>query len=219
MAAFSHPELAAKIRAALRANELGSADPYALSYAGLGQSGPSYGVFQNDVMASTAARTTLWHILMTTGTPSPRAAAIVDGLRRTCTACPLGVADEETVAVAMASAPGRSMIDALDGTTLAIVLGYVSQAMAAAAGAGKTLDDGAACAISLWVNMTGAPATLNRWLAGEIVTIDGVALAPPGASVVSQADVEGYLSHTQFFQQHARNLAHLRASIATGLSA
>lgn len=211
--------LATKIRAALRANELGAADPYALSYAGLGQSGPSYGVFQNDVMASTAARTTLWHILMTTGTPSPRAAAIVDGLRRTCTVCPLGVADEATVYAAMASAPGRSMIDALDGTTLTIVLGYVSQAMAAASGAGKTLDDGAACAVALWVNMTGAPATLDLWLGGKAVTIDGVELEPPAGPVVSQADIEGYLGHTQFFQQHARNLAHLRASIATGLAA
>lgn len=211
--------LAAKIRAALRANELGSADPYVLSYAGIGESGPSYGVFQNDVFASTSARTTLWNILMATGTPSPRAAAIVDGLRRACSVCPLGAADGATVAAALASATGRALVDALDGVTLAIVLGYVGRALGAAAAASKTLDDGAACAVALWANMTGAPATLDLWLGGEAVAMGGVDLAPPAGPVVSRADLEGYLAHTQFFEQHARNLAHLQASIATGLAA
>ena len=72
---------------------------------------------------------------------------------------------------------------------------------------------GAACAVALWVNMTGVPDTLDRWLGGEAVTMDGVALQPPSGPVVSQADIEGYLSHTQFFQQHARNLAHFEASV------
>lgn len=211
--------LATKIRAALCANELGAADPYALSYAGVGQSGPSYGVFQNDVFASTAARTTLWNILMTTGTPSKPAAALVDALRVPCKVCPLGVADEATVHSALASAPGRALVDALDGVTLSMVLGYVARATDSAAGRGLTLDDGAACAVALWVNMTGAPATLDRWLGGEAVTINGVDLAPPAGPVVSQADIEGYLDHTKFFEQHARNMAHLRASIAIGLSA
>lgn len=211
--------IAAKIRAALRANELGPADPYALSYAGIGESGPSYGVFQNDVYASSAARATLWNILMTTGTPSKPASVLVDALRVPCRVCPLGVADEATVLAALASAPGRALVDALDGVTLAMVLGYVGRALDSAAGAGKTLDDGAACAVALWVNMTGAPATLDRWLGGEAVTIDGVDLAPPAGPVVSQADIEGYLAHTQFFEQHARNLAHLQASIVTGLAA
>lgn len=218
MSVLSSSGLTAKIRVALRANELGSADPYALSYAGIGQSGPSYGVFQNDVYASTAARTTLWNILMTTGTPSKPAAALVDALRVPCKVCPLGVADEATVCAAMASAPGKALVDALDGVTLTMVFGYVARAMDAAASRRLTLDDGAACAVALWVNMTGAPSTLDLWLGGEAVAIDGVELQPPAGSVVSQADIEGYLSHTQFFQQHARNLAHLRASIAAGLA-
>lgn len=210
--------LATKIRAALSANELGPADPYALSYAGIGQSGPSYGVFQNDVYASSAARATLWNILMTTGTPSKPASVLVDALRVPCKVCPLGVADEATVLAALASAPGRALVDALDGVTLAMVLGYVGRALDAATAVGKTLDDGAACAVALWVNMTGAPATLDRWLSGDTVTMDGVDLAPPAGPAVIQADIEGYLDHTKFFEQHARNLAHLQASIATGLA-
>lgn len=211
--------LAAQIRAALRANELGAANPYALSYAGLGNSGPSYGIFQNDVYASTSARTTLWQVLIQTGTPSKPAAILVDALRVRCSACPLGVEDEHTVLSALASAPGRALVDALDGVTLAIVLGYVARSIDAAASAGRTLTDGASCAVACWANMTGAPDTLDRWLAGEPVTMGGATLPPPQGPVVSQDDIEGYLTHTQFFAQHPRNLAHLQASIAEGLAA
>jgi len=210
--------LGQRIRAALQANELGTGDPYTLSYAGLGNSGPSFGIFQADMAANAGARACMRTILVGSGLVQIAAASIVSQLGIACIACPLNHNDEATVLAAMDSDAGRKMIDAMDGVTLGAVLGYVGRAMDAAAAAGKTLDDGAACAVALWANMTGAPTTLGEWLGGQSVAIDGVSLAPPAGPVVTQADLLSYLSHTLFFEQHQRNLAQFQASIATGLA-
>ena len=51
------------VKAAIRANELGKASPYALSFAKLGSSGASFGVFQGDMHANPAIRTVLQQVL------------------------------------------------------------------------------------------------------------------------------------------------------------
>lgn len=211
--------LGIKIRAALRANESGSADPYTLSYAGLGRSGPSFGIFQADMAANLDARSCMRIILVGAGMSAAAASSLVSQLGIACMACPLNHNDEAAVLAAMNDAPGRQMIDAMDDVTLGTALGYVGRAMDAAAVVGWSLDEGASCAVALWANMTGAPTTLDLWLSGEAVVIDGISLAPPAGPIISQTDLEWYLSHTQFFEAHQSNLAHLQASIATGLAA
>ena len=51
------------IRAAIKQNELGNASPYCLSYARLGQSGASFGIFQGDTNVNPLARSTLTDVL------------------------------------------------------------------------------------------------------------------------------------------------------------
>ena len=50
------PAIGPALRAALKENEIGNASPYRLSYAKLGQSGASFGVFQGDTHVNPKAR-------------------------------------------------------------------------------------------------------------------------------------------------------------------
>lgn len=210
--------LGRQIAAALRMSELGTANPYALSYAGLGHSGPSFGIFQADMAANVGARACMRSILVNAGMAQINAASIVSQLGIACLACPISTTEETAVVAAMSSDAGRKMIDALDLITLQTVLGYVGRALDAAASANMAIEDGATLAIALWANMTGAPTTLDEWLSGETVAIDGKPLDPPTGATVTQGDVETYLEHTLYFEQHQRNLAHLQASVAAGLA-
>jgi len=210
--------LAAQIRAALRANELGSADPYAFGYAGLGASGPSIGIFQGDLAVNSQARSTVWQILVGGGMPSAQANQIIGQLAQHCTASPLRPEDDAVVAAALASDEGRAAIDKMDDAILAGVLAHVGSSIDAAAAVGLDLDPGALCAIALWCNMTGAPSTLNRWLVGEPVALAGGTPPAPAVPTASLADVVGYLALTDFFRAHPRNLIHFQQSVAAGLA-
>ena len=58
------PSLLPAIRAALRENEIGNQSPYVLSYAELGNSGGSFGVFQGDACVDPNARAALKQVLV-----------------------------------------------------------------------------------------------------------------------------------------------------------
>ena len=60
---MTDPAMLPAIKASIRANEIGSQSPYKLSFAKKGNSGASYGVFQNDTYANRTALTTLTQIL------------------------------------------------------------------------------------------------------------------------------------------------------------
>lgn len=212
--------LAAKIAAALRMNEIGTADPYTLSYAGLGNSGPSFGTFQGDVAANPHARSVLSVILITAGVSPGRTATLTAQLARPCKSSPLGAADDTTVLQAIASESGRALVDQMDASILAAVLREVGTSIDAAEAAGLSIEDGAVCAIALWCNMTGAPTTLNRWLGGEAIDHGpGRTVAPPAGPTVGLPEVLAYLSASDYFTAHPRNLAHLQGSVAIGLAA
>jgi hypothetical protein len=103
----------------------------------------------------------------------------------------------------------------MDGKTIQIVLGELDSSIAAAQSANKRLDPGSQVSIALWVNMAGAPTSLNEWIKGA--TIGGV--NPPAASTVTREDVKRYLRGTKFFSLHPRNLIHFEASVDKGLGA
>ena len=63
--------------------------------------------------------------------------------------------------------------------------------------------------IAVWVNMTGEPARLNMWLAGQ----PGSGLPPPAGPAVTRRDIEAYLQASSFFRLHPRNFVHMRESV------
>ena len=210
---MTDPAMLPAIKAAIRANEIGSQSPYKLSFAKKGNSGASYGVFQNDTYANRAALTTLTQILTSAGLPADQVQRISGLLGRPCPTNPLSAADEAAVNAALASAGGQAQVDALDSTQLQIVTGYLDQALAAST---APVNGDAQLAICLWCNMTGKPTTLMTWLRGASVTQGGGTVAPPG-NPVSLADMTRYLKATQFFVQNPGNWAHFSNSVAAGV--
>lgn len=210
--------LAAKIRAALRANEIGNGDPYKLSYAGAGTSGASFGIFQGDLANNSTARNTLWKVLVGTGMAPSIANGIIGAMNETCQACPLGPNTAAQIDGALASKAGRALVDQMDDAILATVLAEVGTSITSAAAADRPLDDGATIAIALWSNMTGLPSTLNRWLAGQAVQERGGVAPTPAGPATTLDDVMAYLDLAEFFVVHRRNLDHFNQSVAVGLA-
>lgn len=209
---MTDPAMLPAIKAAIRSNEIGSQSPYKLSFAKKGNSGASYGVFQNDTYANRTALTTLTQILSDAGLPADQVQRITGLLGRPCPTDPLSVTDEAAVNAALASTDGQAQVDALDSAQLQIVTGYLDQALAASA---APVNGDAQLAICLWCNMTGKPTTLMTWLRGASISQPGGTVAPPG-NPVTLADMTRYLKSTQFFLQNPGNWTHFSNSVATG---
>ena len=204
------------VLAALRANEIGNASPYILSYARLGNSGGSFGIFQGDAAADPNARATLVRVLQSAGLAPATVSRIVDAVSRPCPdGSPLSLADQKAADTALDSAGGRAIVDAMDDQILAVILGGLDSCIAAASSVGKHLELGAQLSIALWVNMTGEPTSLIAWLKGQ--TVGGA--HPPSSAGVTRDDLKRYLAGTKFFTLHPKNLIHFEESVDTGLAA
>jgi len=201
------------IKAALQANELGTASPYCLSFAELGQSGASFGVFQGDTNESATARGVLSQALTDYGTAAADIARIMAAVSKPCTATALSAADTATANAALSSETGKALVDGMDAELLQIVLNELDSSNAAVP-AGFSIAPAGQLYISLWVNMTGAPKTLNLWLGGT----PELALPPPAGPVVSRQDLETYLRANKFFLLHPRNFVHMSDSVDAGLA-
>jgi hypothetical protein len=205
------PKLVPAIREAIKQNELGSASPYCLSYARLGASGASFGVFQGDTNVNHTARAVLVKVLQDAAAPADAVTRILAALSQPCpNGDPLTPADSALANAALDSVAGRADVDAMDGSLLDIVLGELDGCIAAAAGVAQTIDPVALLYMALWVNMTGAPVTLNKWLAGTTE----VGVAPPVGPIVTRANIEGYLQANSYFRLHPRNFVHMQDSVA-----
>jgi hypothetical protein len=212
------PALLPAIRAALAMNEVGG-DPsraYRLSFAGQAGSGASFGIFQADCAANPRALATLGRILQDAKVPELGLDHIIATLHAPCRTNPLSASDAALVDAAFSSAPGRALVDALDQLSFDTVLDDLSLALDAAAEAGNSIEPGAQIAVALWCNMSGVPTLLRRWLGGAAVDEGGVRIAPP-SNPVSLADIERYLTRTNFFSAHPQDWPHFLASIQAGL--
>jgi hypothetical protein len=210
------PSLLPAIRAALRENEIGNQSPYELSYAELGRSGGSFGVFQGDTCVDTNARAALKQVLVAANVDPNTVIRILAAVSQPCPhGSPLSPADQKAADDALDSPKGREIVDGMDGKIIQGILGELDSSIAAAKSVGKRLDPGAQLSIGLWVNMSGAPTALNEWIKGA--TVGGV--APPGAAAVTRDDVKRYLKGTKFFSFHPKNLIHFEASVDKGISA
>jgi hypothetical protein len=204
------------ITAALRENEIGDQSPYVLSYAELGQSGGSFGVFQGDCHVQPAAQVALTQALQAAGVNAATITRIVSAVSQPCpNGSPLSPADQQTADNALNSPAGRAIVDAMDAKILQVILGELDSSVAAAQSKKKQLDPGAQISIALWVNMTGEPTSLNQWLKGA--TIGSV--TPPANPVVTRDDLKRYLTGTKYFTLHPRNLVHFEESVDAGIRA
>src|SRR4051812_7374582 len=202
------------IRAALRENEISDQSPYVLSYAKLGTSGGSFGVFQGDAHADPTAREALTQVLIAANVDPDTVTRIVDAVSQPCpNGSPLSAGDQQTADNALASPQGRAIVDAMDEKILQVILSELDSSIDAAASVNSQLDEGAQLCIALWVNMTGPPTTLNDWIKGKQIG----EVAPPAASPVTQDDVTRYLVATKYFTDHPKNLIHFQASVDKGL--
>lgn len=198
------------IKEAIRYNELGTASPYRLSFARLGKSGASFGVFQSDTNVSLSARTRLEKILRQTGVNAAAVARIMRAISRPCPdGNPLSRADTGTVNTALQSCVGQGMVDAIDGALFGVVLDELQSCLEAAAAAHLSISAVAQLYIALWVNMSGEPSSLKHWLVGATVNKVG----SPSPPAVTEVDITEYLTATKYFRLHPRNFAHMRDAV------
>lgn len=203
------------IALAVTRHEIGHGDPYRLSFAGKGKSGASFGTMQGDVSVEPLARETLRQILAAARIGSPKIEAILTALAGPLPSNPLRPEDDALVEAALAAPAGRQLIDRMDRQLLARLLAMVEDCIAAAATAHRQIERAALLCIALWINMSGPPTTLKRWLAGNEVWLDhrGTHLAAPGA-VVTVADVEDYVKATSYFSANPGNFTTLQLMVA-----
>jgi hypothetical protein len=198
------------IKAAIKYNELGNASPYILSYACLGASGASFGIFQGDTNVNHVARDTLRQALVTNGDDQNVIDRIMAAVSEPCpNGNPLSPDDTALANDALSSPQGQLLVDSMDGKLLQVVLGELDTCIAAAQTRPQAIDPVAQLYIALWVNMTGAPDTLNKWLSGT----QEVGLAPPVGPTVTQQNVENYLQANTYFRVHPRNFIHMQDSV------
>jgi len=201
------------IRAAIKQNELGNASPYCLSYARLGQSGASFGIFQGDTNVNPLARSTLTAVLNAAGIAAATVASIIAAVSRPLpNGNPLSPNDTGLVNAALASSLGQPIVDQMDAQLMQTVLKGIDSCTAASAA--RPIDPEAQLYIALWVNMTGAPTTLAKWLAGTAVS----GLVPPNGATVSAADLQNYLLASAYFRNNPKNFPHMQSSVAAGVA-
>jgi hypothetical protein len=202
------------IRAAIKANELGSISPYCLSYARKGSSGASFGVFQGDTNVNHDARATLLEALQTFGADEPTCNRILAAVGQPCPdGNPLAAADASLANEALASDDGKRLVDAMDDDIFEVVLGELDSCVAAASKRNQTIAPEALLYIALWVNMTGAPDTLCKWLSGT----QEVGLTPPVGPTVTALNLQNYLQANTYFRLHPKNFVHMGDSVKAAL--
>jgi len=202
------------IKAAIHVNELGSASPYCLTFAELGQSGASFGIFQGDTNVDPAARDTLRQVLAAGGAGAGDINRIVGAVSQPCPrGNPLDEADTTLANRALGSAAGMSLVDAMDGRLLNIVLAELDSSIAAAATRSLVLAGVSQLYIALWVNMTGPPGMLNKWLSGT----PELGVPPPAGPSVTRVNIETYLHASSYFRLHPRDFVHMSDSVDAGV--
>lgn len=202
------------IKVAIRSNELGKTSPYCLSFAGLSRSGASFGLFQGDTNVNATARTVLRQALQAANVDATRCDRIINAVSQPCASNPLSQEDIALANNALSSDAGKALVDRMDAALLQIVLADLDSSIAAAAGRSLTLEAAVQLYICLWSNMTGAPTTLNLWLAGN----RELGVAAPAGPVVTRANVESYLRSSSYFQLHPQNFLHMTDSVDEGLA-
>ncbi|MBV9990972.1 MAG: hypothetical protein JOZ72_06720 [Alphaproteobacteria bacterium] len=200
------------IRKTVYANEGGQ--PYVLSYARKGSSGASFGFMQSDMHMRDDARDTMRQVLAAAGADQATVDRLVAALTPALpNGSPLSKADADFVNAALSSDAGKALVDAQDALILKGVLDNVDGCVAVAEARSMTMAPLALLYIAPWINMTGAPNSLKKWLGGNPL---GGYPAPPAPPEVQGAQMEAYLKATKFFRENPRNFQHFSDCVAVG---
>lgn len=201
---------------ALQLHEIGSASPYRLFFAGKGKSGASFGFMQGDLAAGQpVAQETFRAVLEAAGVPAAKARKIEEALSVHLIANPLSEADAALVNDALDSPAGRPLVDAMDEEIAKGVFKELDRCIAAAASSGRKIQAKAQIYMALWINMTGPPSVLLRWLRGQAVQM-AKPMRPPPPSIVTAAATEAYLLATDYYTENPRNFEHMKHCTAEG---
>jgi hypothetical protein len=201
------------IKTAIAANELGAKSPYELCFAKLGSSGASFGTFQGDCAANPRAKSVLGQVLRAAALDAVTIGRITTALEKPCPdGNPLSASDAANVAAALNSSAGKALVDAMDNELMQTVIINTQQAADAAAAKGWPTTPVAILYIALWVNMTGAPSMLCKWITGQKT----LGLAPPIGPTLADSDMQTYLQATSYFQLHPKNFDHFQQSVQSG---
>lgn len=198
---------------AIKRNEIGDSSPYCLSFARFGASGASFGVFQGDTNVDYHAQATLRAVLKAAAVPDDKINTLMGTLNQPCpNGNPLSDEDTRTINDALDSASGRQLVDQMDAELLQVVTDELDGTLAAAQKVGFDIDPVAQLYIALWINMTGPPSTLNKWIGGSVE----LGVDPPPGPTVTPSNITKYLKATRYFTMHPRNFIHMRQSVDIG---
>jgi hypothetical protein len=198
---------------ALRQHEIGGEDhlAYRLSFAGKGNSGASFGAMQGDLAAERpVAKKIFLAALAAAEVLEDRIEAITATLfGRPHKTSPLSEADTRLIEAALATS--KPLVDAMDAAITAEIWADLDKVTAAAAGAGRAIEPIALLYIANWINMTGPPTTLLRWVAGE-----AVGSLPVAARVIDETAIQSYLLAQKYYRENPDTWPHMVRSVAKG---
>ena len=100
----------------------------------------------------------------------------------------------------------------MDGLLLQDALEGLDRCIAAAQSNGLTVEPLACLYIIPWINMSGPPSLILKWLKGA--AINGV--PAPTAPVVEADDVISYLQSLAYFQANPKNFVHYEQCVQKG---
>jgi hypothetical protein len=109
---------------------------------------------------------------------------------------------------------GRIEVDNMDEVIFTGLFEELQKCIATAGGSDRSITPKAQIYMVLWINMTGAPTVLLRWLSGETVRM--AKTVPSPGKIVDAAAMEGYLRATDFFSENPGNMPHFLQSAAGG---
>ena len=203
------------IRKVIRLNELGADTPYCLSFACQGNSGASFGLYQGDAhVDQPRVPDMLRRILHLHGAEESTISRILGAVSQVCPVDPLSADDKALANAALNTPGGRALVDQLDGEIERTLVERVQTCIDAAAGARLAVALDALLYIACWINMSGRPNQLNRWIAGTAV----YNLPPPQPPRLEGSHICDYLRRTAFFATHPRNFEHLRDCVSGALA-
>jgi hypothetical protein len=204
------------LRRALRHHEIGDKSPYQLFFAKKGKSGASFGFMQGDLAAGQPeVQATFKGALAAAGIAGAMVESLTARLSVPLEDDPL--APEEAILVNGALLASKDLVDRMDEGILGDVYADLDKCIAAADSSGRSLEATALLYIAMWINMSGHPTKLLRWLRGEPVELHR-RVEPPGP-VIDEAAIRRYLEATDYFTRSPRNFRHMADSATHGAAA
>lgn len=198
---------------AFRVNELGSASPYQLIFAAKGSAGASFGAMQGDLAAGQANVTKTFHdCLAAAGVSDDKIVTLTAKLSVHLLGNPLSAADTKLVNNALLAS--KNLVDAMDQQILKGVMKDVDKCISKASGAGRSIEPEALLYIGLWINMSGPPTKLLKWLQGDDPQLPNP--IPPAGDGVDVPAIQTYLQATSYYISNPGNWPHMVESVDAG---